>query len=167
MIQRYCDIAENHLTSLVYRQGRQRYLTLKLWIDNSTEKKLRTFFVLCPHCNSGRIQMFGYKDIQKNFTSKKKKPHMILECLKCDKKFLPDDLIIGKEIRKKIAISRRYQLYIKSYDSRPDFESEIITAGTRYEAGIKFKARYFSQDFSWDLDKVINHVVDMTDVIEI
>lgn len=167
MIQRYSDVAENHLTSLVYRQGRKRYLTLKLWLDNSTEKKIRTFFVLCPHCNSARINIFGYKDIKENFTATEKKPHMILECLKCGKKFLPDDLIIGKEIRKKIAISRRYQLYIKSYDNRPDFESEIISALTRYEAGKKFKARYFSQDFSWDLNKVIDHVIDMTDRIEI
>ena len=166
MIQRYSDVAEGNVTALAYRQGRKQYLTLKIWLGDVTATRPRKFFVMCPFCNSSRVQVAGLKKIQESFISDKKTDKTFINCIKCDKQFLVDDLVIGKEIYKKAPTMRRYQLFIKSYGRRPDFESEIISALTRTDASKKFKARYFSSDFSWDLDKVLNHVVDMTGFIE-
>ena len=161
MIQRYSDVAEGNITSLEYRQGRKKYLTLNIWIDN----KSRKFFVLCPFCNSGRIQYEGLKNVYEDFISDKKKDKMFLKCIKCEKKFLVDDLIIGSEIHKNPTQLRKFQLYIKSYDSRPDFESEIITALNKHDAATKFQKRYFPKYFSWDFNTLLSCVMDITDRI--
>jgi len=165
MIQRYFDVADGNLTSLEYRQGRKKYLTLNIWIGSATTERPRKFFVLCPHCNSGRVQVEGLKNVYEDFISDKKKDKMFLKCIKCEKKFLVDDLIIGSEIRKNPTQLRKFQLYIKSYDSRPDFESEIITAVNKHDAATKFQKRYFPKYFSWDFNTLLNCVVDMTDRI--
>jgi len=166
MIQRYSDVATGNVTALAYRQGRKQYLTLKIWLGDVTATQPRKFFVMCPFCSSGRVQVAGLKKVQDSFISDKKTDKMFVSCVKCDKQFLVDDLVIGKEIRKKAPAMRRYQLFIKSYGRRPDFESEIISTLTRFEAAKKFKARYFPNEFDWSIEKVLNNVVDMTGFIE-
>ena len=165
MIQRYSDVAENNLTSLSYRKGRKSYLTLKIWLGDKTAKNMRQFFVLCPHCNSGRVRVFGWKKVNKDFTSEEKTDKMFLECQKCEKRFLPDDLIIGKEIRRSVYTANKYQLFIKSHNGR-DFESEIISAFTRYEAAKIFHKKYFIKGGIWTVDELVEHIVDMTSFIE-